>query len=422
MSYLLDDKIKLEPTAQLNAFGRLRTSDTRLLGEYRYMYGSGTTIEMVDRIAGSGQFIKDQPRTCYLAQVGTDAGALAARQTKQYHPYIAGTTNLSLITFVMNPAKTGLMQSVGIFDDLNGFIFRVRDNVAEFVIRKNGVDAEIVPQTEWNGDRLDGSKSKFNKSGVLADFSKAQILAIDYQWLGVGKVRFAFTYGDEVVVSHTFYHANKVTEVYTFQPSLPVRWEIRNTGTTQSTSTLMLICASVHCENSDIETGFSRSVSTDGTAVTVSAANSANGKGIIAIRLKNVLEGKQNHAFARLKTFTLFTNNDINYKVVILPGASAIGAATWQDVPGYGWCDYTKDFTLSPTWNATEDYQVLVDDFVTGGIGGQTGQVVSTTLDNRSSSIYQNYDATDSMILAIIGYRLSTDAAVRASLSWIEIK
>ena len=125
MSYLLDDKIKLEPTAQLNAFGRLRTSDTRLLGEYRYMYGSGTTIEMVDKIVGSGQLIKDQARTCYLAQVGTDSGATAIRQTKQYHPYISGTTNLALITFVMNEQKNGLSQSVGIFDDLNGFIVRV---------------------------------------------------------------------------------------------------------------------------------------------------------------------------------------------------------------------------------------------------------------------------------------------------------
>lgn len=422
MSYLLDDKIKLEPTAQLNAFGRLRTSDTRLLGEYRYMYGSGTTIEMIDKIVGSGQLIKDQARNCYLAQVGTDSGATAIRQTKQYHPYISGTTNLALITFVMNAQKTGLSQSVGIFDDLNGFIFRVRDNIAEFVIRKNGVDVEVVPQSQWNGDRLDGSRSKLNQSGVLANFTKAQILAIDYQWLGVGKVRFGFVLGDETVICHTFYHANIVTEAYTFQPSLPVRWEIKNTAVTTSTSNLMMICASVHCENSDYETGFSRSVSTDGTAVSITSANSTNGKGILAIRLKSVLEGKPCHALARLKQFTLFSNNDINYKIVILSGSAAIQTASWQDVPGYGWCDYTKDFTLSSTWNSGEDYQVLVDDFVTGGNGSRSGSVVSSTLDNRSASIYQNYDASDSMILAIIGYRLTTDAAVRASLSWIEIK
>lgn len=423
MSYLLDDKIKLEATPQLSAFGRLRVSEPRLLGEYRYMYGSGTTIEMVDRLSGSGQLVKDQARTCYHAQVGTDAGALAVRQTKQYHPYISGTTNFAMMTFVMDQSKTGLTQSIGLYDDLNGFIFRVRDGIAEVVIRKNGVDTEVVSQSQWNGDRLDGTKSKLNKSGVAADWTKAQILFIDYQWLGVGKARFCFIHGDENIVVHTFYHANTVTEAYMFQPSLPCRWEVKNTAATTSQSSMMIICAVVHREGADYETGFSRSVSTDGTGVAVTTANAANGKGLIAVRLKNVLEGKQNHALARLKQFTLYTNNDVNYKIVILPGASAIaGSPTWLDVPGYGWCDYIKDFTLSPTWNAGEDYQVLLDDFAIGGVGGQTGSTVTGTIDNRSASIFQHYDATDSMILAVIAYRLGTDATVRAGLSWIEIK
>jgi len=332
MSYLIDDKIKLEPTSQLNAFGRLRVSDTRLLGEYRYMYGSGTSIEVADKTLGSGQLVKDQARNCFLAQVGTDAGALAVRQTKMYHPYIAGTTNIGMITFVMSARKTGLSQSVGLFDDLNGFIFRVRDNVLEFVIRKNGVDSEVVPQSQWNGDRLDGSMSKMNKSGVNIDSSKAQILAIDYQWLGVGKVRFGFVVGDETIVAHTFYHANQTTEVYTNQPSLPCRWEIRNTSGTASASELMVICAAVYCEGADTETGFSRSISTDGTSVPITLANSVKGKGVIAIRLKNVLEGKPAHPLARLKNISIYTDQDVNYKVVILPGIASISAATWQDV------------------------------------------------------------------------------------------
>lgn len=65
---------------------------------------------------------------------------------------------------------------------------------------------------------------------------------------------------------------------------------------------------------------------------------------------------------------------------------------------------------------------MLLDDFVTGGNGGQAGLAVVGTFDNRSASIFQNFDATDSMIVALIGYRLNTDAAVRAGLSWIEIK
>lgn len=42
---------------------------------------------------------------------------------------------------------------------------------------------------------------------------------------------------------------------------------------------------------------------------------------------------------------------------------------------------------------------------------------------NRSSAIYQNYDSTDSMIIAIVAYRIPNDNAVmRAALNWIEFK
>lgn len=423
MTFLLDDKIKLEQTAQTTAFARLRTAEARLLGEYRYMYGQGTVNEVVDKLEGAGAVTPDFARNCYLAQVGTASGDRVVRQTRQYHPYISGTSTLGLITFVMNAAKTGLTQEVGMFDDFNGFFLRVRDNITEAVIRKNGVDTEVVPQTAWNGDRLDGSMNRFNKSGFLANWSKAQILVIDYQWLGVGKVRFGLVLDDEIVTIHTFYHSNVTTEVYTNQPSLPFRWEIKNTATTASSSTLMVICASAYCEGADYETGFSRAISTDGTTVSVTAANATEGRGILAIRLKNTLQSKPVKALARLKNASIITNNDLNYKVVILNGSSSLsGSPTWTSVPGYGWCEYLKDFALAPGWSAANQYQVLIDDFAIGGQGNQVGTLQSDQFVNRSTAIYQNYDSTDSQILAIIGYRLVADATVRATLNWTEVK
>ena len=98
----------------------------------------------------------------------------------------------------------------------------------------------------------------------------------------------------------------------------------------------------------------------------------------------------------------------------ILPGIAPISAATWQDVPGYSWCDYTKDFTLASNWDTTDEYQVIHDDFAVGGIANKPGNLSVLAVDNRSSAIYQNYEANDSMILAIIAYRLTADANVRA--------
>jgi hypothetical protein len=46
----------------------------------------------------------------------------------------------------------------------------------------------VVPQTNWNIDKLDGT----GISGITLDISKAQILWMDIEWLGLGTVRIGF--------------------------------------------------------------------------------------------------------------------------------------------------------------------------------------------------------------------------------------
>lgn len=414
-------------SASITSFGRGRVSTTRLLGDYRYMYGSGVSTEMNDLTAGSGTLVANQVRNCYLANVTTAANDRVVRQTKQYHPYISGTSNLFFITYVMESIKENLVQAVGAFDDYNGIFFRMNGLTPEVVVRKNGADVEVIPQEDWNIDRFDGSHTTDptkNPSHVDLDFTKGQILTIDYQWLGIGRARIGFVINGVVYHAHHFNHANVVTEVYTNQPSLPCRWEIYNNGTTESNSTLMIICAGVYCEGSDNETGFQRSVSTGTSTVSLTTANSSNGRGILAIRLKNiVVDNKPNHSLARLKSFSIASNQDIRFKIVILKGAASIfDSPVWTALPGYSWCEYLTNFALATDWNTNNDFAVIEDDFVSGAQNNKQGSVSLVNEDNRTSAIYQNYNATDSQILAVIGYRLSSDAEVRASLKWLEVK
>lgn len=424
MSYLLDDKIGFDDTDALTAFGRVRTSISRLLFESRYMYGEGTSTEFNDLIAGAGALVADQPRNCYLANVGTASGDRIVRQSKQYNPYISGTSNIGMMTYTMAPAKVNLVQSVGLFDDLNGIFFRMNGLTPEMVIRKNGVDTEVVARTAWNRDRLDGTKNKFNPSGITIDFAKSQIFVTDYQWLGIGRVRVGFNIGGTWIIVHEFTHANQVTEVYMNQPSLPCRWEIRNVGVTASASQLMMICAAVYCEGSEAETGFSKSISTDGTQITLTAANSTTGYGLLGIRIRNQLVGKPAHPLARLKGWSILSTSNMQYKIVILPGTVKLGnpSITWTRVPGYGWCEYIKDFTLGTDWHLDNEYSVILDDFAAGASGNSSGKNAINLMDNRSNAIFQNYDSTNSQILAIIGYRIGQDATVNAAMNWIEVK
>jgi hypothetical protein len=412
----------------ITSFGRARMSDSRILGEYRYQYGEGTLFEMNDFTAGGGSISMDYTRVCALGNIGTASGDRVVRQTKQYHPYISGTSNLFFITYVMNAPKENLVQAVGAFDDDNGVFFRLNGLIPQVVIRKNGVDTEVIDQDDWNVDRMDGSFATDpagNPSHLTIDFSKAQILTLDYQWLGIGRVRIGFVVDGKIHHVHHFQHANIVTEVYMTQPSLPIRWEIKNTGVTASNSQLMMICGSAYCEGADYETGWQRSVSTGASAVSLTSANSAAyGHCVLAVRLTNTQQGRANRSLARLKSFNFITDVDVRYRVVLLPNSIATFATapTWADIPGAGWTQYATDIAMNPAWQDGTNYTVLYDDFALGTKGNNNAIAGTEDVKNRISTIYQNYAANDSQCFAIIGYYLGSTAAVRASMSWLEVK
>lgn len=242
-------------SADLSAFSRLRSANTRLLGEFRNQYGTMGPVEIVTRFENGGGQTINLAQAHTIISVTDQPGSRALRQSRKYHPYIPGTTNLAFISFTMAQGKTNLQQMAGLFDDLNGILFRMNGVTPEMVIRKAGVDDQIVPQSEWNVDRLDGT----GPSGIGIDFAKSQILIIDYQWLGVGRVRVGFNIDGQIYYTHYFNHANTVTEPYLFQPSLPVRWEIVNSGATSGASDMMCVAYGVYVEGSEVDTGFTES-------------------------------------------------------------------------------------------------------------------------------------------------------------------
>lgn len=424
MTYLFDDKIRYDDSPNIDAFGNLRTNNPRLLAEYRYQYGVSTAnSEFNDVQTTGGTITYDFSRNCVLLSANTANNSKSIRQTKQYHPYIAGTSNKYLITFKFDTAKANVQQYVGAYDDDNGIFLRLNGLTPQVGIRKGGVDNEVVSQSQWNLDRLDGSMNEYNKSGVTIDFTKCQILTFDYQWLGVGRVRIGFVTDGSITYVHEFAHVNRTTETYMHQPSLPVRHEVKNVGVSASNTQLMAICSAVYCEGSDYETGYTRSISTDGTSTTVS--NTTDGQLILAIRLKNgSFGGHKNHTFARLKSWSLFATNDVQYKVVLLPKASGYisGTPTWTSVSDRSFCEFTQNGAMVAGWKNLGNYDVIQDDFAVGAIGSSSGTNLITSEENKNNIICQNYDSTDSEVFAIVVYKLASNSDVKASLNWLEVK
>lgn len=421
MTYLFDDAIRYDDSPNLDAFGGLRTTSARIIGEYRINLGVASALEYVSLTAGSGVRTTNFNKKQVELTTTTANGDRVVHQTRQYHPYIAGTSNKFLMTFKMDTAKANLQQMVGAFDDDNGIFFRMNGTTPEVVVRKGGVDNEVVARTAWNKDRLDGSMNEFNQSGFTIDFTKCHILYLDYQWLGVGRVRIGFVINGKPIVVHEFYHANNTVEPYMFSAGLPVRWELKNNGAVASASQMNAICAGVYCEGSEREVGFTVSVSTDGTVQTVT--NTTDGQCLLAIRLKNSINGLPVRVLARLKEWALYSTNDAQYKVVIFNDASKFAnTPSWTAVPGRSACEYAKGVTMVSGWAADNNFSVLIDGFAQGAVGAGSGTNSLREIDNINNTIAQNYDSTNSLVLAIVAYKLANNSDMKATMVWTEIR
>jgi hypothetical protein len=147
----------------------------------------------------------------------------------------------------MNAAKTGLRQRIGYYGTANGYYLEQNDSTVSFVERTSVSGALVntpIAQASWNVDPMNG----LGPSEITLDLTKAQILFMDLEWLGVGTVRIGFVINGNFYVCHKFHHANIIASTYITTASLPLRYEITNTAATSGVSTLKQICSTVLSE------------------------------------------------------------------------------------------------------------------------------------------------------------------------------
>lgn len=238
----------MEPfsATSLDAFGRLRVANPYTLFDSQNRYQKDPQFS--EALTGSATATYVANESSVDMAVTTASGDKAVRQTYRVFPYQPGKSLQVLATFVMNEGKTNLRQRVGYFNTDNGVFFQVNGTTKSFVLRSytsgTASDARTVDQADWNGDKLNGTGA----SGITLDITKAQILYMDFEWLGVGSVRCGFVIDGTFIVCHTFNNANDIDKVYMTTAILPVRYEIENTAATASASTMTQICSSVISE------------------------------------------------------------------------------------------------------------------------------------------------------------------------------
>lgn len=292
MSYFDRIETSFTDNGQVDAGGRLRVSTLETILEGKFYYDKQPLL-VEDLISGSASSTHLTDSTINM-EVGNTIGDRIVRQTKNYSQYQPGKSQRIFMTGVLNSNPTvGIRSRIGYFDDKNdksvgllrgnGLFFQLDGTQFSIGLRKTDPSTltqtdDIVPQSSWNVDKFDGT----GPSGVTIDPSKTLLFVIDFIWLGVGRVRFGFIYEGILYYCHEIKNSDNIT-TYMNTPSLPIRYEIENTGGVTNTSVLKQICYSVMSEGGYQTQDIVRSVDRGITVLTATTTLLP----AIAIRLKD---------------------------------------------------------------------------------------------------------------------------------------
>ena len=267
--------------ANADAFGRTRISQPLTLFDSSHRYRDNNLWD--ESIVGASSTVGFVTTKGLVdLTVGTATSDSVIRETTKVFAYQPGKSLLVMNTFVPAIPKENLRQRIGYFGTDNGMYFEVDGTDVFFVERSLSTGTETrVAQADWNIDPLDGT----GVSGVTLDTTRAQILWMDIEWLGLGTVRVGFVIDGQFIHCHSFHHANLIQSTYITTASLPLRYEITNTGVTTGISTMGQVCSTVISEGGYELRGLQQAVQTPITAP-VDLPVAGTYYPVISIRLK----------------------------------------------------------------------------------------------------------------------------------------
>lgn len=296
-----------------DAFGRLRTSNPYTLFDSQNRFAIDPQFDTATTGTGSTTFLPNEAATS-MAITGGGVGSVV-RQTYRSFPYQPGKGLLVMATFVMDGSTSAnLTQRVGYFNTQNGVFFQNSEGINSFVLRSyvtgSVSDARTVTQANWNVDKMNGS----GPSGVTLDITKAQIMWMDFEWLGVGTVRCGFIVNGQYIICHEFNNANFISSVYMTTAILPVRYEISST-TSAVAASMKQICSTVISEGGYEQYSYGHIarrtsiLTTIGTTflplVSIRLASGRGGAVVLPSRVQVLPTSSQNYEVALVKNATL---------------------------------------------------------------------------------------------------------------------
>lgn len=406
--------VKPDPR-HLDLADRLRTSEKETL--YTHTNISSDNHTVLKRLSGAGAVAFNYANASADLSVGTASGDKATRQSYFYMPYLPGSPMLLKATGIFAPSKENVAQRIGVFDDNDGLFFE-DDGTGMGFVRRTSTSGSVVnnrvAQSSWNVDPLDGTGQ--SRKNIASFGDDLYLFWIEYLWQGAVGYRAGIVIDGVFVPVHEDFSTLGVPFMRT--PSLPIRYEIENTGAAASGTTLKEVCVDMAAEGGHRLVGSDWSVKTplaSGSRRNVTTTESP----VLAIRLKNQYNGNDNRRMLKFLQFDGFTDSqDCHFRAAIVHDPTSITGA-WQDVDtDHSGVEYSTDVSA-----ITGGDVHTFDDITVPATASRPGEGFSESrFEDTHTIASQNIDSDNSDVIVIYATALATNTDVIVSAKFLEFE
>ena len=314
-------------SSQNDAFGRVRVSQPETIFDSKMLHDAAPLFWDDQETSGGGTGSTHNPdRASVIMDVSATTAGVRTRQTFQRFNYQPGKSQLIFLTAVIAPegGQVGITRRMGYFSGENGLYFELTGDVLSVGKRSHVTGSTVdtlVNQADWNIDTMDGT----GNSAVTLDLTQSQIMVIDFEWLGVGSVRYGWVVNGAIIYCHQTNHANILNSVYMSTPNNPMRYEIENDGT-GAAATLEHICSTVISEGGSQKTGALHYASTNGTHV------DANVVGTLYAIVGLKLQANYKDDTVDIEGISLLAETNDNFEWILLLNPTVAGTFTYGNL------------------------------------------------------------------------------------------
>jgi hypothetical protein len=231
-----------------------------------------------------------------------------------------------------NPVENN-KRYIGLIDELNGMAIGLNGTEFSIFKRRDGEFKQIIPQSQFNINKLDGS----GDDRFVIDVTKLNVFRISYGYLGVAPITFEVLSGSKWIPFHKIEFANVESQPHLNLPYLKFRAYNVNEGNTENVSVYSAsIAVGTIGQTKDFDVS-----SRDFTVSVPTASLTSGSTTIVVFHTKPTYSGVENRVESLLNLISASTDMNKSVTVQRFRLINPPTGGTWTDVDPNSFMEYS---------------------------------------------------------------------------------